>query len=137
MRCDDIRDRLADRLDDLLDADEAAELDGHVSACGHCADRLREIERLREALYRPDPVAPPPDLEARILAAARTRPRPWLPALVRYAAVFLAGVGVTLLFRPEAEIVEVPVERVVSQPAEGVEAPVAEVSKPRVPRRIR
>jgi len=137
MRCDDIRDKLADRLDDLLTADETADVDTHLSACAACAKALRELSELRDALYRPDPVAPPPELETRILAAARTRPRRWLPGLVRYAAVFLAGVGVTLLFPPEPEILEVTVERAVAQVHAAIDAPVAEVSKPRVPRRIR
>ena len=137
MRCEDTRDKLADCLDDLLTADETAEVDTHVSACAVCTEALRELSELRDALYRPDPVAPSPKLETRILAAARAKPRSRLPVLVRYAAVFLAGVGVTLLFRPGAEIVEVPVERAVARAHESIDAPVAEVSKPRVPRRIR
>jgi hypothetical protein len=51
--------------------------------------------------------------------------------------VFLAGVGVTLAFRPEPRVIEVPVERVVEVDVPPETPPVVENHLPRVPRRIR
>ena len=138
MRCEDFCDRLPDRLDDLLDADESARVDAHRDLCPSCADRAREVERTRAVLFAKPEVGPPPShLRGSILAAASTPRRPWISSLLRYAAVFLAGVGATLAFSPEPRVIEVPLERVVVESPAPSAFPVIDVAAPRIPRRIR
>jgi anti-sigma factor RsiW len=138
MRCDDVRSRLADRLDDLLDAAETAEIDRHLEECEVCAEGSRDLRGRLALLYRADAdLHPPPELRERILVAAMPRPRIGLGVLLRYAAVFLAGVGVAFAVRPEPRVIEVPVERVVLVNAAPEESPVVKHDAPRVPRRIR
>lgn len=138
MRCEDVKSRLADRLDELLDAPETAEIDRHLEECEVCAECSRDLRGRLALLYRDDAhLPPPPDLRERILAAAMPPPRIGLPVLLRYAAVFLAGVGVALAVRPEPRVIEVPVERVVMVNAAPEESPVVKHDAPRVPRRIR
>jgi hypothetical protein len=95
MKCDDVKSLLADRLDDLLDAAETAEIDRHLEECEVCAEGSRDLRGRLALLYRADAdLHPPPELRERILVAAMPRPRIGLAVLLRYAAVFLAGVGV-------------------------------------------
>jgi predicted anti-sigma-YlaC factor YlaD len=138
MRCDEVTDRLADRLDDLLDESDRRAVDDHLAACPGCAGRREEVAALCAFVYAPEEVAAPPvDLPDRIAAAALAPRRRWVPVLLRYVAVFLAGVGVALAFRPEPRVVVVTAD----PPAVSSEVPaapsVAELSRPRVPRRIR
>lgn len=98
----DLRTRMADYLDDLLAPDEAREVRSEIA---RHPDLLAEVARMRAVLYRPFPVAPPaPDQRAKILA----RQRPAL-RLLRYAAVFAAGVLCATLLRP-VEAAPVPSE---------------------------
>jgi anti-sigma factor RsiW len=138
MRCEEVTDRLADRLDDLLREADRRAVDEHVAGCPACAARREEFAALRALVYAPEEVAaPPPDLADRIAAAARGPNRRWVPVLLRYAAVFLAGAAAAFAFRPEPRVVVVPAE----PPAVASDAPeaepVADLSPPRVPRRIR
>ncbi len=137
MNCERVTAQLADLLDGLLDAAVAGEVRQHLEACGPCAARLDELSRLRTRIYTPELApAPPADLADRIRRAAAPRRSTW-PALLRYAAVFLAGVGVALAFRAEPTVVEVPVETVVRVAPSPEAAPVVQITEPRVPRRIR
>ena len=138
MNCTDIDDRLADRYDDLLGASEVAEIDAHLAVCQACTERAREFAALREVLYRKEDIGPPPDdLAARIIAAAAVRRPSRLAALIRYAAVFLAGAGAAFVLRPAPPDVTVPAAPIVAErPAESQSA-VVELSGPRIPRRIR
>ena len=137
MRCDDATALLADHLDGLLDAAETAEVERHLAACEDCAERSRELrERLALLSRDEETVLPPPQLRERILTAAMPGPGLRLKSLLRYAAVFLAGVGVAFAVRPEPRVIEVPVERVVMVRAAPEDSPVVEQTEPRVPRRI-
>ena len=139
MNCDEIRDLIADHLDDLLDAPIAATVDKHLAACPACEERAREVSVLRGILYEKDEVGPPPpDLPWRVRAAASRRRRgSRLMALVRYAAVFLAGVGATFAVRPEPGSGETPTIPIVAEMPPVAGNDFEKPSEPRVPRRIR
>jgi anti-sigma factor RsiW len=97
MTHDELRSRMADYLDELLDEEEAQAVEAEIAA--HPA-LLAEVARMRAVLYRPYPVAPPSeDQPARIVAR---RGAGMLPRVVRYAAVFAAGALVALMIRRES-----------------------------------
>jgi hypothetical protein len=50
MRCEEVRQRFAEHLAHALDADVAAELEQHVSACAECQAEFAGIEALWQAL---------------------------------------------------------------------------------------
>ena len=99
MKCEDVRGLLPDRLDELLEPADEAALDEHVGACPACQAARRRAVTVREALYRPWAVPrAAPELATRIVRRHRrdaTR-RTW--AILRYAAVFAAGVLVARTF---------------------------------------
>jgi anti-sigma-K factor RskA len=99
---------------DALGPEEAAEFRRHLEGCEGCRDEVRELQRAVARMAAAESTPPPPDLKARILAAAdRTpqeppvggrapravpapgkRPARWLTGLaVAAAAVVIAGVG--------------------------------------------
>jgi anti-sigma factor RsiW len=85
---------MADYLDDLLEEDERAAVEAEIAR--HPA-LFAEVARMRAVLYRPYAVAAPSaDQQSRILA--RWSDRPWKRVL-RYAAVFAAGVATTFALR--------------------------------------
>jgi anti-sigma factor RsiW len=94
MNRDELRTRMADYLDDLLEDDERAAVEAEIAR--HPA-LFAEVARVRAVLYRPYSVpAPSADQRSRILA--RWHDRPWKRVL-RYAAVFAAGVVTTFALR--------------------------------------
>lgn len=94
MNREELRTRMADYLDDLLEEGERAAVEAEIAS--HPA-LFAEVARIRAVLYRPYPVAAPgADQAARILA--RWHDRPW-KRLLRYAAVFVAGVATTFALR--------------------------------------
>jgi len=112
MNQDELRIRMADYLDGLLEESEVKEVEALIA---REAALFADVVRVRALLYRPYPVAPPrPEQAARILARAARRP--W-GRYARYAAVFVAGVLTTLLVqlsstreqKPETGNVETPV----------------------------
>ena len=138
MKCTDVKDLLADHLDGLLDAAGSAAVDRHLAACHECAGNARDLAEHLAVLYRiDDGPSPPEDLPDRIFAAAMPARKTGVMVLLRYAAVFLLGVGVTFAFRPEPRVIEVPVEKVVIVNAAPNVSPVPNPDVPRVPRRIR
>ena len=97
MDCTEYRDRIADRLDDLLEAAVAKRFDAHGDVCATCAVALADGRRMRAALYRPYRVpAAPADLPQRVLARHAPAPRRTIVHLAQYAASFAAGALVTL-----------------------------------------
>ena len=99
MNKDELRTRMADYLDGLLEEGEARAVEEWIA---REPGLLAEVAHLRAVLYRPYPVPPPrAEQEERILA--RFRERPLILRLVRYAAVFLAGVLATLAFQLSAD----------------------------------
>jgi len=92
MNHDELRIRMADYLDGLLEENEVKEVEELIA---REAALFADVVRVRTLLYRPYPVASPrPEQAARILARAARRP--W-GRFARYAAVFVAGVLTTLL----------------------------------------
>lgn len=92
MTRDELRVRMADYLDGLLEEGEADEVRAEIA---RHPDLLAEVARVRAILYRPYSVPPPAaDQPQRILARHRDRP---LLRVLRYAAVFAAGAASTFL----------------------------------------
>lgn len=107
--CGEVVDRLPDWSAGRLGAAEAEELAEHLAGCASCAAE----SALLGSLVATRPV-PPPDLAARILAAARSdagraaaraptprRDRRWTPAWALSAAAVLALALGTLTHRPK------------------------------------
>lgn len=90
MRCDEVGRLLADRLDDLLEPESAGALDEHLAGCEACQEAMREAAAVRDALYRPWPIES--TLPALVVRPRRGGARRVTLALLRYAAVFVAGV---------------------------------------------
>jgi ferric-dicitrate binding protein FerR (iron transport regulator) len=92
MNQDDIRRRIADHLDGLLEGEEDSRARADIR---RHPDLHAEALRQREILHRPYAIPPPPpDLAERILSRSARRP-PW--RVLRYAAAFVAGILATLL----------------------------------------
>lgn len=102
--CDDVRSRLDDYVDGLLDVGERAAVSFHLDACSSCR---QEEHALRELLARaralPTEVAPPRDLWPGIERGIRNRGRAgaWLRGLAAAAGLVLALAGVLLTRGPE------------------------------------
>jgi hypothetical protein len=124
MTCDAARRALSARLDGELATGEHAALDAHVTTCGECARFAAAIGELRQGL-RFEAVAPDsvPDVAPAVVAAVTTtaarsaRPRRSVPALLKVAAVFVAGavagatfVGVTHREPSDVAFADVPAE---------------------------
>lgn len=97
----------------LLDAAERREFEAHLESCAACQAEVRDAEAVAEALAEAVPQhAPPPDLRARVLAAAGPAPatnrteagaatgasggRAWLAPWLLAAAASLAAVSLGL-----------------------------------------
>src|SRR5512138_2092012 len=97
MRCSDLDPRLASYVDDETPAEERAEIDEHLHACGPCRDRA-EAERTARDLVRANREmlrgSAPGALRARCTRlcthpGARAR-RPWVPLSLAAAAGLVA-----------------------------------------------
>lgn len=77
------------RLNDTLDADERAFVDGHVQGCTHCQAELEALRRVQAACERTDDEALPPQafarLRARIEASEPRAAASWRSRLSRVA----------------------------------------------------
>ncbi len=113
MRCAECRERLEDRLDGLLSAAEAGEIEGHLTICAACAAEARALARLDgmlreclapptamptgEALERLVPVASPRAGADRGSISGGRVPsrvaRGWIAAAAVLLAVWTAGEG--------------------------------------------
>ncbi|HVA20877.1 MAG TPA: anti-sigma factor [Candidatus Micrarchaeia archaeon] len=84
--CDSVRDLLGAHVLDGLEPDEAAAVTEHLQGCADCAAEERAFRGVAACLAMSvPPVAPPPALRARVLAAARVEggaaaPAPPVPA---------------------------------------------------------
>lgn len=75
MRCDDIRELMSAHVDGALDGAGEQGLAAHLAACASCRQELADLQRLVQELQQMKPVAPPPDLTARIHAGLRSSHR--------------------------------------------------------------
>src|SRR5579875_1628858 len=66
MNCSDFETLVADYLDGTLPAPDRAALEAHASACGSCAEFLRDVAGAVGFLERVPEIAPPPELITRI-----------------------------------------------------------------------
>ncbi len=65
---------LADRLDDLLEEDEAALIDQHIEGCATCAGLLEQVRARQALIASPFAVSrPPADLLERVRYEHATR----------------------------------------------------------------
>jgi len=155
MTCDDVRDRLSDRIDGALDPAAEAEVTSHLAACAACQRELAGLERTVTGLRALGDVHAPAGFVDRVLA--RARPEPWTHRLLRAvflplprklpleaAAVVLVGILTVLLYRGVPDVERVgdqfavrepaapPVAAPVSPPAPSTpEAPPAKEDRPR------
>lgn len=129
MKCTDVQAALADRLDDLLEPVDADAVDTHLAVCAPCREARDRAARVRRALYEPWPVASAPVRLSK--PAHRLR---GLAAMLRYAAVFAAGVLVAQWVGTSAP--EVPSSTVAPPIVEAPSIPPSE-NETRFPRRIR
>jgi anti-sigma-K factor RskA len=60
---------------DALSPEEAEEFRRHLEGCQACRDEVRELQRAAARLGGAEAAAPPPELKARILAAAERTPQ--------------------------------------------------------------
>jgi hypothetical protein len=76
-----------------LEADERAQLEAHLEACGRCQRTVQELQGEREALAREVPFAAFAAGVAEKLAARRQRPRfaPWTSGLAAAAAILVVA----------------------------------------------
>ncbi len=68
MRCNDIRELMSAHVDGCLDDAGEQQLAAHLAACASCRQDLEDLQRVVNLLQQMEPVAPPPDLTARIHA---------------------------------------------------------------------
>jgi anti-sigma factor RsiW len=110
MTCDDVRDRLPDRIDGALDPAAEAEVTSHLATCAACQRELAGLERTVAGLRALGDVHAPAGFVDRVLA--RARPEPWTHRLLRAvflplprklpleaAAIVLVGILTVLLYR--------------------------------------
>lgn len=110
MSCQGWEERLNERVDDLLDAAEAAAVDRHAASCAGCGRELEELHALRRAAAGlPREVEPSRDLWPEIrerlepaAGAARGLPSRWLLGLAA-AAILVVGFAAGLMLRPAPE----------------------------------
>jgi hypothetical protein len=110
MTCDDVRDRLSDRIDGALDPAAEAEVTSHLATCAACQREVAGLERTVAGLRALGDVHAPAGFVDRVLA--RARPEPWTHRLLRAvflplprklpleaAAIVLVGILTVVLYR--------------------------------------
>jgi anti-sigma factor RsiW len=80
MRCRKAHKLLSLRIDGLLHARRAAELEQHLAGCADCRLEAEHLEHAWAVLGRVEPSGAAPDDWAAIVAGVEARRRPWLPA---------------------------------------------------------
>ncbi len=80
MRCRKAHKLLSLRIDGLLPARPAAELEQHLAGCADCRLEAERLEHAWAVLGRVEPSGAAPDDWAAIVAGVEARRRPWLPA---------------------------------------------------------
>jgi anti-sigma factor RsiW len=80
MRCPEVPKLVSLRIDGMLSARRAAELDLHLAGCTTCRLTAEHLERAWGALAPLEPAGPAPDDWTAIESAVERERRPWLPA---------------------------------------------------------
>jgi anti-sigma factor RsiW len=80
MRCRKAHKLLSLRIDGLLPARRAAELEQHLAGCADCRLETQRLEHAWAVLGRVETTGAAPDDWAAIVAGVEARRRPWLPA---------------------------------------------------------
>lgn len=115
MTCDDVRDRLSDRIEGALDPAAETEVTSHLATCAACRRELAGLERTVAGLHALEDMRAPAGFVDRVLA--RARPEPWTYRLLRAvflplprklpleaAAVVLVGILTVLLYRGSPDL---------------------------------
>ena len=114
LSCDDVRARLDEYVDELLDGQELLQVERHLAGCAGCREELRGLRALlAEAAALPEELEPPrelwPGIEARLAPRARVLGfaplRRWAflaPPLAAAAAALLA-IGLSLRPGPQPQ----------------------------------
>lgn len=106
LSCDDVRARLDEYVDELLERQELAQVERHLAECAGCREELRGLKALlAEAAALPEELDPPrelwPGIEARLAPRARVLSfaplRRWAflapPLAAAAAALLVIGLG--------------------------------------------
>jgi len=81
MGCDDVKERLSEYVDDLLDGEAGAELEEHLSTCTACQQELASLRALVHELGSLRPVEPPADFLEQL--HERLEQRSWVSRILR------------------------------------------------------
>jgi len=106
MRCHEASEWMSLRLDGLLDAQEERMLDEHLSTCASCRAEWEQMSVACALFARPAMVAPPSDLEVRIMASVaryNVRVRLLRRVLLGFLAVLIGG---ALMLAPVLETLQ-------------------------------
>ena len=107
MKCERVRDNLAEYQLGGLGEEWRGEIARHLEGCADCRAELAALERLDDLLTPAERVGAPADLWSRIQPRLQPRRAPWWqsllasprPAIAAAAAMLLAGVGIWLATR--------------------------------------
>ncbi|MCS6923982.1 MAG: zf-HC2 domain-containing protein [Fimbriimonadales bacterium] len=102
MRCEQVRNLLNEYVDGALSGALRDQLQAHLASCAECRREWRWVQAIWRGLSDLPPVAPPPDLHARIMTHVRAHTRAreaqqriafwrWAGAAAVAASLFLMG----------------------------------------------
>ncbi len=104
MKCSDIKERLSEYVDDILDPETRALLDEHLSACKDCQHTLASLKAVVSELGALDSVEPPEDFLDQLHERMEKRPRfprilrtLFMPMRVKIPLEFAGAVAVAIL----------------------------------------
>ncbi len=114
LSCDDVRARLDEYVDELLDGQELLQVERHLAGCAGCREELRGLRALlAEAAALPEELEPPrelwPGIEARlaprsgVLSFAPLRRWAFLAPPLAAAAAALLAIGLSLRPGPQPQ----------------------------------
>jgi hypothetical protein len=108
MKCEQVQERLSEYLENLLDPEDYAAVQGHLSSCSHCQVEIQTLAQSIRAVENLAPVGPPPGFSQKVMTRIREeaeKPRLWqrlfLPMRVKIpihamALLLVAGFAVYL-----------------------------------------
>ncbi|MBF0488320.1 MAG: zf-HC2 domain-containing protein [Nitrospirae bacterium] len=108
MNCKDVTEALPDYMDGQRDNAAAEAVKGHIELCGTCAEQLRSLVALSEALKGLEPVKAPADFTHRLKERIDARPKSYfglIPLTIKIpagvAALVVTAVIAAYVFKAE------------------------------------